>query len=110
MAWNLLRKFHAKDQGSIIATKNMNTTMVQRITANIILLMSVLFAPWWITIILALALVFYFKLYYEFIIAAVITDMLYGVPEVLLFDWVFVYTAFSIILFILVQWLKTRLR
>jgi len=88
----------------------MNTTIVQRIILDIILLLSVLFLPWWITIILALALVFYFKLYYEFIIAAVLTDMLYGVPKAWLFDLAIMYTTFSIVLFILVQWIKTRLR
>ena len=84
--------------------------IVQRITADIILLLCILFTPWWITIILVLALAFYFKSYYEFIIAAVLTDMLYGVPQEWLFDLPLVYTAFGIPAFILIQLLKRRLR
>ncbi len=82
----------------------------KRITADIILLLSVLFLPWWVTIILALALTFYFEFYYEFIIAAILIDMLYGVPQEWSFNLPLEYSIFSIVVFMLIQWVKTRLR
>ncbi|MFC1720851.1 hypothetical protein ACFL0K_01210 [Patescibacteria group bacterium] len=88
----------------------MSNGILKRIIADLILLLSVLFMPWWLTVILAFVLVFYFKSYYEFIIAGVLTDALYGVPQDWLFDLTLMYTSFSIVIFIFIQWLKTRLR
>lgn len=54
------------------------TFFIKRIIFSLVFLLSVFILPWWLVIILGLVLVFYFNNYYEFIIAGLILDSLYG--------------------------------
>jgi len=54
------------------------TFFIKRILISLIFLYCAFILPWWLIIILGLALVFYFNNYYEFIVAGLILDSLYG--------------------------------
>lgn len=51
---------------------------IKRIFISLIFLISSFILPWWLVIILGLILAFYFNNFYEFIIAGLILDSLYG--------------------------------
>ena len=72
-----------------------------RIIAGILLLLSIIFAYWWITWLLAIILLFYFPIYYEIIICGIIYDALYGISLPQFWNIDYVFTFFSIVLFVL---------
>jgi hypothetical protein len=51
---------------------------IKRIILSVIFLWTAFILPWWLVIVFGLILVFYFKNFYEFIIAGLILDGLYG--------------------------------
>jgi len=51
---------------------------LKRIACSLVFLFLVFILPWWLVIILGLVLVFYFNNFYEFIVAGLILDSLYG--------------------------------
>ena len=51
-----------------------------RILADIILAGSVLFLPWWASLLIGSAFFFAFDFYYELLIAGLLADLLYGAP------------------------------
>lgn len=83
--------------------------MTKRITAGIILLFSIFWAPFWLQVFLALVFLFYFKNYYEFVLLFLLSDLLYAVPSdrfwgIRLFSF-----FLSIVVFAGVALLKTKL-
>ena len=54
------------------------TFFLKRIILSSIFLISAFILPWWLVMFLGLMLLFYFNNYYEFIIAGLILDSLYG--------------------------------
>ncbi len=84
--------------------------MVLRILASIILLLSVLFMPFWISVILALAGMAYFPFFLEAIFLFFLSDLLYGVEEPKLFNMLGVSFIFTLICFIILELLKKKLR
>ena len=84
--------------------------MTTRIVAVLILLFSVLYMPFWLSMILILGAIAYFSYFIEGVILFLIIDLLYGVIEVKLFNIPFIlFIASSSILF-LVELLKSKLR
>jgi hypothetical protein len=73
---------------------------MNRIIAGTILLISILFGYWWITWILAIILLFTFPVYYEIIICGIIYDSLYGISSIRFMGIEYVFTIFSIVLFL----------
>ncbi len=55
--------------------------MVSRILAFFVLLLSVLFMPFWVSAILALAGLFFFPFYVEAVILCLLSDVLFGTKE-----------------------------
>lgn len=53
--------------------------MLKRIILDIVLILSVFILPWWVTAIVALAGMFMFAGYYEFLVVAVMMHSLYGI-------------------------------
>ena len=53
---------------------------MKRVLFDILLLISVLMLPWWLSVVLALGGIFVFKNFYEFIVAGVIMYSLYAIP------------------------------
>ena len=84
--------------------------MIQRIFLNIGLFLIVLVCPWWVSIIAALVLLYYFKTFTEIVIFGLIIDILYGhfSPGFQLFDYRA--TLVAMILLLISIFLKKRLK
>lgn len=82
--------------------------MASRIFLNVLIFLSILFFPWWITAFFALILLFSFEAA-EVIIWGLLIDTLYGIPLAIFFHFTFVFTLLFMILFFVVQILKKRL-
>lgn len=54
------------------------TFFIKRIILSLVFLLFAFILPWWLVIIFGLILVFYFNNFYEFILAGLILDSLYG--------------------------------
>ena len=54
------------------------TFFIKRIIFSLLFLSLAFILPWWLVIISGLVLVFYFNNFYEFIVAGLILDSLYG--------------------------------
>lgn len=54
--------------------------MTIRVSVDIVIVISIFFFPLWASFALIIAALFYFKNFYEAIVAGVLLDMLYGVP------------------------------
>jgi len=89
-----------------------NRQFFARIFFDAILLLTVLFAPWWLFGILALSGMMYWEKFYEGIIAALIFDALFGLPIQLTQNLSFQYFFFTIMLalYFLVAFVKTKIR
>jgi glucan phosphoethanolaminetransferase (alkaline phosphatase superfamily) len=83
--------------------------MVLRILASIVLLFSVLFMPFWLSVILGLGAMVYFNYFFEAVILFGLSDALYGVREARFHGIVFVSFIASIIFLILLEALKKKL-
>lgn len=68
---------------------------------------SVFLLPWWVTVLLSLALIAYLKAYASALIGAVILDTIYGTS--LAFGGVYLYTATMLFLVIIAYVLRGRL-
>lgn len=79
-----------------------------RILASIVLLGSVLFMPFWVTVILALAGIIYFNIFLEALAFILLSDLLYGVKENS--GAVFISFAGAILLLVLIEILKKKVK
>lgn len=84
--------------------------MLLRILSSIILLLSVLFMPFWLSLILAFVGMAYFPFFLEAVFLFFLSDLLYGVKEPKLFNMVFVSFVIALICFIFLELLKKKLR
>ncbi len=84
--------------------------MVPRILASVLLLFSVLFLPFWVTAILALAGMIYFPVYWEAVALFFLSDLLYGAPEAKFFNLVFVSFFVSLAVLLALEALKKKLK
>ncbi len=84
--------------------------MTQRILASLILLLSILFMPFWISIILALAGIAYFSFFWEAIVLFFLSELLYGVNEIRLSNIFFVSLIIPCATLLIIEFLKKKLR
>jgi len=84
--------------------------MVFRILAVIILLFSVLFMPFWVSAILTLGGIIYFRYFFEGAFMMLLSDTLFGVPEAHYYNMVFISTIAAIILISVAEFTKSKLR
>ena len=84
--------------------------MILRILAAFILLFSILFLPFWMSVVLALAGMAYFSFFLEAVFLFFLSDLLYGAPEPKLFNMVFVSFFSAFVCFIILELLKRKLR
>jgi hypothetical protein len=80
--------------------------MVIRISAFILLLISILFWPFWVSVILALVGIVYFDKFYEAPLLFMLSDILNGTPEAKFSGMVFVSFFASIIILLIAEALK----
>ncbi|MBI2108651.1 MAG: hypothetical protein HYT93_00515 [Parcubacteria group bacterium] len=83
---------------------------LKRLGLNSILLVSILFLPWWATIIIGIALVLVQKNFYEIIAWAIFYDLLYNVSGIDIWGFTFFFTLGALILFYSAEFLKSKTR
>lgn len=83
---------------------------MHRILADIILIGSVLFLPWWAALLVGGAFFFIFDCYYELLAAALLTDLLYGAPLSKFGGFGAVYSAGVAVMFAFLYLIKKRMR
>jgi hypothetical protein len=84
--------------------------MALRILAFLILLFSILFLPFWLSAVFAFIGMIYFAVFWEAIPLFLLSDFLYGTKEVKNFSIVFVSLAIFVVLLIIVESLKKKLK
>ncbi|MBP9855782.1 MAG: hypothetical protein KBC48_00530 [Candidatus Pacebacteria bacterium] len=52
--------------------------LAKRLLLGVVLLISLFFGPWWLTVIIGLFGLIYFKNYYEVAVVALLFDLIYG--------------------------------
>lgn len=81
-----------------------------RIIASIILLFAILFMPFWLSIIIALASMIYFSYYWEGVLLFLLSDLLYGVKEIKFYDTYFISFVISFLILMTIETIKKKTR
>ncbi|HAT68525.1 MAG: hypothetical protein A2481_02270 [Candidatus Yonathbacteria bacterium RIFOXYC2_FULL_47_9] len=84
--------------------------MLWRISFTVLLLSAVLYAPWWLALLLALWGAFYFSRYYEIILLGVLTDLLYGTSGGMLIGYGMEGFLLGAAIFVAMERIKRELR
>ncbi|MFA6585708.1 MAG: hypothetical protein WCS86_00925 [Candidatus Paceibacterota bacterium] len=84
--------------------------MTLRILAVFVLLISILYMPFWVSAILALAGMIYFSLFWESAILFLLSDLLFGVKEARFLDITFISFIVSILILLIIEFLKKKIR
>lgn len=74
-----------------------------------VVLISIIWAYWWIVLILAIVFLFIFPSYYELLFWGVLYDSLYGAPLASFFNFPYVVTLAAMVLFMISYFLRKRL-
>ncbi len=78
-----------------------------RIVTILLILLSVLILPWYITIMFSILAAFYFERFYEFILIAFFLNSLYVGSG---FSWDgYLFIILATFIFIFIEWIKTKL-
>ena len=78
-----------------------------RIVVDMLLLLSIVVFPWWVTLIIAFGTLLYFRNFIEFIVVGLLIDLLYApTPERHYFFSSSFYTVLTAIIFLIVTTLK----
>jgi hypothetical protein len=84
--------------------------MLLRILASILLLFSILFMPFWVSVVLALASMVYFSFFLEAVFLFLLLDLLYGVRAVKFSGLIFISFIVTAIILIIVEITKKKLK
>lgn len=88
--------------------------MIPKVLASILLLLSVLFAPFWVTVLLALAGMAYFSFFLEAVFLLLLSDLLFAVKVEPSQDGGLTFTLVSftgaVVCFIILELFKKKLR
>ncbi|OGI61908.1 hypothetical protein A2645_01840 [Candidatus Nomurabacteria bacterium RIFCSPHIGHO2_01_FULL_39_9] len=84
--------------------------MFLRITAIILLLFSALLLPWWLGLIFAIGLTFFFKSFLEIIPIYFFSDLIFGTPQARFLGFAFIGTIAAFLIYILMNSFKKYLR
>jgi ABC-type uncharacterized transport system permease subunit len=84
--------------------------MILRILASITLLFSILFLPFYFSVILAILGMAYFPLFLEAIFLFLLSDLLYGARESRLWHMTFISLFISIFILIIIEFLKRKMK
>ena len=84
--------------------------MILRISASILLLFSILFMPFWVSVILAFASMIYFSKFFEATILFFLSDLLYGTKETKGFPIIFTSFIMDIIVLIIIETMKKKVK
>ena len=81
-----------------------------RILASLALLLSILFMPFWVSVILALTAMVYFQFFWEGVILFFHSDLLYGTGEVRFLNVFFVSFIISFLVLMAIELVKKKVR
>lgn len=81
-----------------------------RLLADCVMILSVLFLPWWAVIILGSVFFMTFDSYYEFLFFALLSDVLFSVPLARFGGFEAVQVVLSVVLFGCLSLIKKRVR
>ncbi len=84
--------------------------MILRILASIVILISLLHMPFWLSLTLVVVAMAYFSYYYEGIALFFISDLLYGVSEARYLNIYFLATIIALVLLVSIEILKKKIR
>ena len=84
--------------------------MAFRILTSCLILISVLFFPFWISILLAILAIVYFNFYWEAIVLFFISDLMFGIKEVRFINVSLVSTIIVMIILVLTDLIKKKLK
>ncbi|MDD5721337.1 MAG: hypothetical protein PHT16_02740 [Candidatus Pacebacteria bacterium] len=84
--------------------------MLLRVLAFFLLLLSILFMPWWVSAILALGGMIYFNKFFEAAVLFLLSDLLFGAKEAKFNNMIFVSFIMTVIIFIIVEIMKKKLK
>lgn len=84
--------------------------MILRIFTSLVLLISILFWPFWVSTILGLIAIIYFSNYWESIVLFLLSDLLYGIKEERFMNIYFISLIISIIAILMIETLKKKIR
>lgn len=84
--------------------------MLLRILFSVLLLFSTLFMPFWVSVVLALAGMFYFSIFWEAVILFFLSDLLYGVKENKFFGAIFVSSVIFGTVLMVVEIVKKKMK
>jgi len=84
--------------------------MIPRILASVFLLFSILFLPFWVSIILALAGMIYFNIFWEATILFLLSDLLYGMKDAKNSPIIFISFIVSVLFLIIIEIIKKKLK
>jgi len=84
--------------------------MFLRLTSVILLLVSVIFLPWWLWLVMAAGLMFLLPAFWEAIPILFVSDLIFGVPEGRFFGSVFATLIVGIVIYLLINLFKKYLR
>ena len=80
-----------------------------RIALDLILFLSLFATPWWVSLIIALAGIFFFTHFYEIVVAGFIMDIVYGTPNASFFGIHFLSSIVAILLLVIGAFIKKRM-
>lgn len=84
--------------------------MAFRILTAVVLFGSILFLPFWLSVILALGAIIYFRYYLEVAFFFLVSDLLFGIPEKSILSMAFMSFVASIIMVFVAEFIKKKLR
>jgi hypothetical protein len=83
--------------------------MLKRLIASLILLISIFTVPIYVSLALGLIMMFYFSYFFEALIIFLIADLFYGVAKTQFWDITYVSFLISLLSFVVLEIIKTRL-
>lgn len=83
---------------------------ITRIITDIVLLLCVFFAPWWITLLLGSVAAFFFRSFIEIIIVGLLLDLLFGAPGVGTFSLPIIHTIITLVIYGVSVFIRARVR
>ena len=86
---------------------NFPSIILKRLASDILMLLLIAWAPWWIIIIAAVAFLFVYNSYYEIVLWGLCLDEIYGTSHHIPYS--LIATVVACLLFIAVYFLKKRL-
>lgn len=81
-----------------------------RIIFSIVLFLSVLFLPFWVSAILGLIGILAFRYYFEAVGLLLISDLMFGAPTARFYNFTFVSTLFSLALLTATELVRDKLK